>query len=293
MAWIGAAVGAGRRRLAWGGPTRLVLAGAGLTIGVAALAALVAWGISDAVRRLGPPGLVLEAIALKSTLSLRGLAAAARAAADLLARGDLAGARAAVGEHLVSRPTAALDEARVASAAVESVAENLTDSVVAPVLAYLILGLPGAVAYRAVNTADAMIGYHEGALEHFGKVAARLDDFLNLVPARLAALAIVAAAPLAGGSGGAAWRVMRRDGRRTASPNAGWTMAAMAGALRLALEKPGAYRLGDGRWPGPDDVRRSVRLVTWAALLSILVAAVVAAASGVLFLQAPRRPQVS
>ena len=113
---------------------------------------------------------------------------------DGLEAGDLAGARAAVGRDLVSRSVDDLDERATASAAVESLAENLTDSWVAPLCFYLVAGLPGAWAYRAVNTADAMIGYRGGVLEYFGKTSARLDDIFNLIPARLAALSIVACA---------------------------------------------------------------------------------------------------
>jgi adenosylcobinamide-phosphate synthase len=185
-----------------------------------------------------------------------------------------------VGRHLVSRPTAGLDSSSVASAAVESVAENTTDSVVAPLLFYAVLGLPGAAVYRAVNTADAVLGYRTGVLEHFGKAAARLDDLLNLLPARLAAALLVIAAPLAGASASGAVRVLWADGQRTASPNAGLAMAAAAGALDLRLEKPGHYRLGAGRPPVPADIRRSVRLL-WTAvgLATAAVAAGLAAAS--------------
>jgi len=116
-----------------------------------------------------------------------------------------------------------------------------------------------------------MIGYREGVLVYFGRVAARLDDALNLVPARLAALALVLAAPLAGGDA-AALATMRRDHGRTASPNAGWTMAAMAGALGVTLAKAGAYRLGDGPAPTAHDIVRSVRTMAVAAALLLPVA---------------------
>jgi adenosylcobinamide-phosphate synthase len=204
-------------------------------------------------------------------LSVRGLVSAARGVARELARGDLTAARRAVGYHLVSRPTADLDEGHVASAAVESVAENLTDSVVAPALFFLAGGLAGAAVYRVVNTADAMFGYRVGPLEYFGKVAARLDDVLNLIPARLAGLSLVVAAGLVGEGGGRALAALRRDRRRPASPNAGWTMAAMAGALGVALEKPGAYRLGSGGLPGSEQIERSLRVFAAAVCVSLAV----------------------
>src|SRR5581483_6526962 len=180
VAWIGALLDRGTRALAGGSPPRLLARGALLVVGVTALAAAAGWAIAAAAARAGAAGVVLEALALKSVLALRGLAAAGGEVAGHLEGGDLAAARAAVGRHLVSRPTAGLDGPAVASAAVESVAENLTDALAAPLFFFVLLGLPGAAAYRAVNTADAMIGYRDGRLEHFGKAAARLDDLLNL-----------------------------------------------------------------------------------------------------------------
>ena len=267
VAWMGRALAAGRRALGHGGPIALLLGGAGLTLGLMAIAAGAGAAVAALAGMLGPSGVALEAVALKSTLSLRDLARAARSVAAALERGDLDDARGRLGFHLVSRPTATLDAGQVASGAIESVAENLTDALVAPVVFFLLFGLPGALAYRALNTADTMLGYREGALEYFGKIAARLDDLANLVPARLAALAIVAAA---GVRAPAAWSTMARDHARTASPNAGWTMSAMAGALGVTLEKASTYRQGQGRAPGAADVERSVRLMTRAAGLALL-----------------------
>jgi adenosylcobinamide-phosphate synthase len=249
-----------------GGPARLLLSGAALTLGVTAAVAGVGTLVSMAASALGPVGLVLEAAALKCTISPRGLAVAARAVAAALERGDLDGARASLGRHLVSRPTAELDAGQVASGAIESVAENFTDALVAPVAFFLVFGLPGALAYRALNTADTMLGYREGPLEYFGKIAARLDDAANFVPARLAALTIVVAA---GTSGPASWTAMARDHLRTSSPNAGWTMAAMAGALGVTLHKPAAYRLGRGRPPAAADIERAILVAVRAAILAI------------------------
>lgn len=232
-----------------GGPLRLFVSGAALTLTTAAVAGVAAFTLAQVALSLSVVGILLEAMALKSLLALRGLAASARAVAHDLERGDLEGARSRVRFHLVSRPTADLDARHVASAAIESVAENLTDAFVGPLCFYLAFGLPGVAVYRAVNTADAMLGYRDGALEYFGKVAARLDDALNLVPARLAGLAVVVGAAFAGEHIGSAFAGMVCDAARTASPNAGCTMAAMAGALRVTLEKPTAHRLGRGALP--------------------------------------------
>jgi adenosylcobinamide-phosphate synthase len=279
VAWIGRAFGWGRATFAaTASAPRLLIAGAVVTLGVVALATAASMALIVLASLLGWLGLVVEALALKSMLSLRGLARAALAVGEDLERADLDAARRAVGRDLVSRPAATLDAGQVASATVESVAENLTDAFLAPVLFFLAFGLPGAVAYRVINTADAMIGYREGPLLYFGRVAARLDDAFNLVPARLAALSLVAAAAVTGAGGRRAFATMRRDRRRTTSPNAGWTMAAMAGALGVTLAKPGAYRLGDGRGPAPADVARAVRLMATAAALAIPLAAAVALA---------------
>jgi len=252
----------------------LLIGGAALTLGVAGLAGVVGTAVSELAGHLGLAGLALQALALTCLLSVRGLVSAARAVAGALRREDLAAARRTAGYHLVSRPTAELDAGHVASAAVESVAENLTDSLVAPALFFLAGGLAGAAVYRVVNTADAMFGYRVGPLEYFGKVTARLDDLLNVIPARLAGLSLVVGAVLARESGRDALAALRRDRRRTASPNAGWTMAAMAGALGVTLEKPGAYRLGVGAMPVAEDVERSLRVfgaAVWVSL-GVLVA---------------------
>ena len=220
------------------------------------------------------PRVLLEGLLLKFVFSLRALCQAARRVQVSLESSDLEPAREQVGRDLVSRPTENLSAPLLASATVESLAENLTDSIVAPLGFYLAFGLAGAYAYRFVNTADAMIGYRDRAHEYLGKVSARLDDALNFIPARLAALMLAVAAPFAGGEVVGAWRIMWTHHTRTASPNAGWTMAAMAGALGVTLEKPGHYQLGLGPLPGPRTIEQAVRLVRVASLVFIGLAAV-------------------
>ena len=276
VAWLGTLIAAGRRRLARGAPLRLLLTGGALTVGVAGLAAVAGVIVARAAGWLGLAGIALEAVTLSCCLSVRGLRRAAAGIATAVERGDLASARTMLGFHLVSRPTADLAAGEITAATVESVAENLTDSIVAPALMYLVFGLPGAALYRAVNTADAMIGYRDGVLEQFGKLAARADDLLNLVPARVAALAIVIAAAITRATPARAWTIMWRDHARTASPNAGWTMSAMAGALGVRLEKRGAYVLGDGDLPMARDIRRSLVVMGVAAGIT-LVPAILAA----------------
>lgn len=241
--------------------------GVALVVAVAGLFAVPLWfGLQWLEQWNQGVYVLVGALALKPAFSIRALWAAARRVEMALIEGELTAAQAAVG-HLVSRDTAALGPGQVASAAVESVAENFTDSVVAPLLWFVVLGPTGAIAYRAVNTQDAMVGYH-GRYEYIGKAAARLDDVLNYVPARLGGLLLVAAAPFSGANGGAAWRTMLADHRRTESPNAGWTMSAMAGALGVRLEKIGHYVLGDGlSRPTAGSVERSLRVYMHATAL--------------------------
>jgi len=181
-------------------------------------------------------------ILLKSTFSIRELRRSALNIKRLLGNSNLEEARVQM-RALVGRNTEDLSESLLVAATVESVAENTSDSLVAPLFYFLLFGVPGAIAYRVVNTFDSMIGYR-GEYEYLGKFAARLDDVLNFIPARLTGLMIVFAALLSGKSAGAAWHTMLRDHARVESPNAGWPMSAAAGALGVRLEKVGYYKLG-------------------------------------------------
>jgi len=209
---------------------------------------------------------VVAAFLLKSSFSVRELRRAALRVKASLEEGNVTQARLDA-RALVSRETSQLIEPQLASATLESIAENTSDSLIAPLLYFLILGVPGAIAYRVVNTFDAMIGYH-GEYEYLGKFAARLDDWLNFIPARLSGLLLVFAAYLQRQDGRNAWRVMMRDHKQTESPNAGWPMSAMAGALRISLEKAGHYKLGDAN-PSLSTglIPRGLRLVEISALL--------------------------
>jgi adenosylcobinamide-phosphate synthase len=241
-------------------------------------AAWLAGGIalSGATAALLPRNVLLQGLAASTLLAYRGLDRAVGEVQAALEAGDLDEARRLLSWHLVSRPTADLSPAEVAAAAIESLAENLSDSLVAPALAYLTGGLPGMAIYRLVNTADAMWGYRNERYEQLGKAAARLDDALNLLPARLTALLIATAAQFVNGRGAEAWRVAGRDAGRTASPNAGWPMTAMAGALDTTLSKRGHYTLGDGACvPDTAMIRAARRIarVAWIALVAALALA--------------------
>lgn len=248
-------------------------AGAMATAATAAGAAGLGWVWERGAAAL-PTGWtrgLVAGVGVKPTFALRALLQEARTVGERLEAGDLPGARQRLGA-LVSRPTAELSPGLIASAVCESLAENLTDSVVGPWLAHGLLGLAGAAAYRVLNTADAMYGYR-GALSNLGWGAAVSDDCANLLPARLSAFLLMAAAGIASGRTGMgnAFRGWRRDARLTDSPNAGQTMAAMAGALGRRLEKPGHYVLGAGL-PEPDvaDIHRAIRLTGTAAALALV-----------------------
>jgi len=226
---------------------------------------------------LGPWGWIGVAALAWPALAQRSLFDHVRAVGERIDAEDLTGARDAVG-MIVGRDTAALDEAGVARAAIESLAESFCDGVAAPLFWLLLLGLPGVWAYKAVNTADSLIGHREDRWRAFGWAAARTDDLANWIPARLSGLLLC----FAGGSG---WRVLRRDARKHASPNAGWPEAAMAGALGLRLAGPIAYDgvmhdkswIGDGASDaGGDEIDRALAIYLRACLLLWLVAGVVA-----------------
>jgi len=242
-------------------------------------AAWLAGGLALAggITALLPRHTLLQGLAASTLLAYRGLDRAVGEVQAVLEAGNLDEARRLLGWHLVSRPTADLSPAEVAAAAIESLAENLSDSLVAPALAYLAGGLPGLAIYRLVNTADAMWGYRDARYEYLGKSAAHLDDVLNLLPARLTAVLIALAGQIVQRRGREAWRMARRYAGRTASPNAGWPMAAMAGALDTTLIKRDHYTLGDGvRPPDPALIGEGRRIARAAVAMMCILCGVVA-----------------
>ncbi len=272
VVWMGHVIRA-VERLAPGGRTGAFLWGLGMAVGLPLAWAGLAWGT------LQMP-LVAPLVALfwlGSAFALRVLGEAGLGVATPLAQGDLTGARAGL-RSLCSRDPSTLDEHQLAAGAVESLAENLSDSFVAPIFWWLVAGVPGAVAYRVINTLDAMIGYH-GRYEWLGKASARLDDLANLVPARLTAVLLLAAGAAGRADTRGGLRTLLRDRQHTESPNAGWPMAVIAGLLGIALEKPGHYVLGaEGRAPTAADVARAwalcrVGAMVWAVAALLLTAA--------------------
>jgi adenosylcobinamide-phosphate synthase len=216
--------------------------------------------------------MIVAAMLLKVSYSLKGLWQAALKIKKLLIEEKLPGARFEL-RALVSRNTAQLNTAQMVSATVESVAESSCDSFFAPLFFFAFLGVPGAIGYRVINTLDAMIG-RRGQYEYIGKFAAKLDSVVNFIAARLAALAIVLASWIQRAKAGQAWRIMRRDAGKTLSPNAGWTMSAMAGALGVQLEKVGFYKLGEPHQALKiGDIDLSIKIVMTACMIWSLVVA--------------------
>jgi adenosylcobinamide-phosphate synthase len=284
VTWMGAMIGALERRFNQGTSVRMRR-----SAGVAALATVVgvAFALAFAVERILlflPFGTFAVALLASTFLAQRSLHAHVARVAYALEKEGLAAARSAVA-HIVGRDPEALDQAGVARAAIESLAENLSDGVVAPAFWTALGGLAAGAAYKAINTADSMLGHRTERLAAFGWASARLDDLVNLPASRLSALLlIIAAAVMPGASAAASLRAVRRHARRHRSPNAGYPEAAMAGALGLALAGPRIYGgsliedavMGDGRRDaGAADIRAALALYRRAdALLIVLLAAV-------------------
>ncbi len=257
-----------RPTLAAGALFWLAMMGTTLT-GVIALLVVVAL-----LPRLAGMGLL--AYFVYAGLATRSLHLESRQVEEALAQGYLSEARARL-SMIVGRETAHLGPEEIRRAVLETVAENLADGVAAPMFFTLLWGLPGLFLYKAVNTMDSMVGYKNYRYRRFGKVAARADDVLNFLPARLAALALVAAAAVVGADARGAWRILRRDAAKSSSPNAGWPEAALAGALSVRLGGPATYFgrrvdkpfIGDPH-PRPlsgETYRQAVRLLYAASLM--------------------------
>jgi adenosylcobinamide-phosphate synthase len=286
VTWIGGLMAELDRALnrdAAGAPTRR-LAGAAALLIVVMVVGLTAFVIERELFRL-PFGIFIVALVASTLIAQRSLHRHVAAVASALEAEDLDAGRSAV-SHIVGRDTATLDAPGVARAAIESLAENFSDAVVAPVLWLAIAGLPGVAVYKAINTADSMIGHRTERHAAFGWAAARLDDLVNLPASRLAALLLIAAAALGKGvSSVQAWNAVWLDAPRHRSPNAGYPEAAMAGALGLSLAGPRIYGgvrvddavMGGGRWEATAaDIRNALALYRTADAILIALLAVLA-----------------
>ena len=255
--------------------------GRGIAYVVACVGGAAALGVAaESVSRPTPVRVVVVALSTWAVLGGTTLAREATAMARFLAHDDIPAARERLA-HLCGRDASACDAGELARATVESVAENTSDAVVGPLFWGAVAGVPGLLAYRAVNTLDAMVGHRTTRYARFGWAAAKVDDLANLVPARITAVLAAAVAPLVSGNPAAALRVTRRDGGNHPSPNSGRCEAAFAGALGVRLGGTNVYggraeqrgRLGDGRRPEPADISRAVRLSRAVGLVSVAIAA--------------------
>lgn len=224
-------------------------------------------------------GFAVQAVWCWQALALRGLAKESRKVCSELVKNDLPAARRAVG-RIVGRDTETLTAEGVAKAAVETVAENFSDGVAAPLFYMLLGGAPLALVYKSINTMDSMVGYRNERYLHFGRAAAKLDDAANLLPSRLAALLWIGAAFLTGHNGKNAWKIWRRDRRNHPSPNSAQTESACAGALGVQLAGPASYfgtvhqkpTIGDPLRPvEPEDILRANRMLYASGVLALVL----------------------
>lgn len=213
------------------------------------------------------PYIIAGAILFKATFAISGMGQYTKPIAAALKRNDLAGARKWL-PYIVRRDPNTLNERQIISAAVESIAESTTDGITAPFFYFALFGVPGAFAYRVINTLDSMVGYKTEECRNIGWFSAKMDTLTNWVPARITAYLMVASAMLLGANWQESWRILQRDKRKTLSPNAGFTISAMAGALEIQLEKVGCYVLGDDHgYISPDDIGKALRIMTLTAIL--------------------------
>jgi adenosylcobinamide-phosphate synthase len=216
------------------------------------------------------PYIIVGAVLFKATFAVKGMDQYTKPIASALKKNDLAEARKWL-HFIVRRDPNTLNERQIISAAVESIAESTTDGITGPFFFFALLGVPGAFAYRVVNTLDSMVGYKNVENKNIGWFSAKLDTIANYVPARLTAYLMVAASFLLGENWRESWRILQRDKGKTASINAGWTISAMAGALGTQLEKQGYYVLGDDHGISPEHITKALRVMALTAVLFGLV----------------------
>ncbi len=217
--------------------------------------------------------IIVGAILFKATFAIRGMGQYTKPIAKALKQNDLAGARKWL-PYIVRRDPNSLNERQIISGAVESIAESTTDGITAPFFFFALFGVPGAFAYRVVNTLDSMVGYKNVENRNIGWFSAKLDTIANYIPARLTAYLMVAASFVLREDWRESWRILQRDKHKTASPNAGFTISAMAGALNIQLEKQGYYMLGDDHGISAEHITKALRVMTVTAVLFGLVVVV-------------------
>lgn len=241
-----------------------------LCVGVMALFAVPVYALLWGIRQIPVWGwllyIVVAAVLLKTTIAIKCMHTYTVPIAEALKSHDLEKAKRWL-HYIVRRDPNKLDERHILSAAVESIAESTTDGITSPFFFFALFGVPGAIAFRVINTLDSMVGYKDAVNVNIGWFSAKMDTITNFVPARFTAVLMVASAGMLGANWRNSWRILQRDKNKTASPNAGWTISAMAGALDTQLEKENYYALGDGEHISPKDVGTALRIMGLTAAL--------------------------
>ena len=247
VAWMGRFIGWAIPRLKSGNERLKGILFAGAVVAILGIAAHLLASLS--LQLAGAVAfVVVSTILAKITIAIRGMEKHARGIMECVRAGDIQGARQNL-SLIVRRPTAELSEQHVLSATIECIGESTVDGIASPIFYFSLLGPGGAIAYRAINTLDSMVGYKDSYFGEIGWMSAKLDTIANYLPARLTAILMIFSARILGADWKGSLTVLQRDRANTASPNAGYPMATMAGALRVRLEKIGHYSLGDGQEP--------------------------------------------
>jgi len=212
------------------------------------------------------PYILASAIILKTSFAIKCMRHYTLPVADAVEKGDYDRAKQLL-PFIVRRSPKGLTKGHIISAAVETIAEGTTDGITSPFFYFALFGVPGAVAFRVVNTLDSMVGYKDRAHINIGWFSAKTDTIANYIPARLTAVLMIASALLLREKWRESWRILQRDRKNTASVNAGWTISAMAGALNIQLEKPGFYKIGDNNDLSPIHIPKALRIMLLTAIL--------------------------
>ena len=268
--WMGNVIAFLKPRMKSQNPRAEKANGVFLCVGVMAFFAVPVFLVLWVLRQIPVWGwllyIIVAAVLLKTTFALKCMRYYTYPIEKALKNKDMEHARQWL-HFIVRRDPNKLDERHIISAAVESIAESTTDGVTSPFFFFALFGVPGAFAFRVINTLDSMVGYKDPVNVNIGWFSAKMDTITNYIPSRLTAVLMVASAGLLGANWRNSWRVLKRDKNKTASPNAGWTISAMAGALDTQLEKEGYYALGDGETISPEDITKAWRIMQLTTVL--------------------------
>ena len=269
--WIGKSIGFLKSRLKGSNPSVEKIKGIILGLTVIISFAFVAHIMLFLLRQYLIVYIIFASLLLKTTFAIKCMDNLSRPIGKAIKEGRMEDAKTML-RRIVRRDPTKFDDQKIISATVECVAESTVDGITSPLFYYSILGVPLAIAYRAINTLDSMVGYKDKEHINLGWFSARMDSLANYIPARITAVLIVVSAWLLHEDWRRSWEVLKRDRNKTESPNAGWTMSAMAGAFNAQLEKPGFYILGDPVNPlKPDHIPRSIRIMKLTTFLFIII----------------------